>query len=135
MCSKKRVAEAVHGRRPATGGYQLGPDPSVFQDVWNQNVSNGFSMLALCLKRHSGGLIQGPLGHQVVTGDLDEREPEINSLASLLQEVILPLDQHALPLVRRLGEAAPPGLKVFPLAGLHLHLAEIQGLLQPRTEV
>lgn len=53
----------------------------------------------------------------------------------LLQEVILALHQHALPLVRGLGEAAAPGLKVLPLTGLHLQLAKVQRLLQPRTEV
>lgn len=58
-----------------------------------------------------------------------------NSLPSLLQEVVLALDQHALSLISRLGEAAPPGLKVFHLTGLHIHFTEVQGLLQARTEI
>lgn len=56
-------------------------------------------------------------------------------LAGLLQEVVLPLDEHALSLVGRLGEAAAPRLEVFPLAGLCLHLAQVQHLLQLRTDV
>lgn len=56
-------------------------------------------------------------------------------LAGLLQEVVLPLDEHALSLVGRLGEAAAPRLEVFPLAGLCLHLAQVQRLLQLRTDV
>ena len=60
---------------------------------------------------------------------------QAHSPPRLLQEVILALNKHALPLVRRLGEAAAPGLEVLPLTGLRLQLAEVQRLLQPRTEV
>ena len=61
--------------------------------------------------------------------------PRTCSPPRLLQEVILALHQHALPLVCGLGEAAAPGLKILPLTGLRFQLAEVQRLLQPRTEV
>lgn len=76
-------------------------------------------------------------GLQPLVFDLDyaKRGWRSDSLASLLEELVLTLHQHALSLISRLGEAAPTSLKVFHLTGLHFHLAKVQRLLQARTEV
>lgn len=51
------VAEAVLGRRPARRRLPVRPRPFGFpREVWNLNVSKGFSLLAICLKRHDVGL-------------------------------------------------------------------------------
>lgn len=73
---------------------------------------------------HSGGL--QPSGRAGVLGR--------NILSSLLQQVLLPLNQHTLPFISWLWKATSPGLKIFCFTRLCFHFAEFHHFFQSWVE-
>lgn len=75
-------------------------------------------------KKHSGGSVTERPGW--ILGR--------NVLPSLLQQVLLPLNQHALPFISWLWKATPPGFKIFCLTGFCFHFAEFYHFFQSRVQ-
>lgn len=53
-----------------------------------------------------------------------------NILSSLLQQVLLPLNQHSLPLIGWLGKATSPGLKIFCFIRFCFHFIKFHHFFQ-----
>ena len=119
---KVPIGDAGSAGQRLPGGPVL-PDPLAFQQ--RLEIGNCREQALALQTQH---LWQG------LSGPGPGRQVPPNGTADLLTSAPA-AGGHPLPLVCGLGEAAAPGLKILPLTGLRFQLAEVQHLLQPRTEV